>query len=165
MRTFVSRTKCFICRRGTSGAARPLVPRSPGSLRAGKATLRSPALLLRLLAAGNGDLLDHDVGDRLVARAPLDAGDLGDQRERIALAEDGVPAGEVLGRPLGDEELRAVGGGTGVGHGQESRLVELEIRRELVLETVARIAGPRSQRIAALDHESRDDPVEDEAVV
>ena len=71
------------------------------------APLRSLGLLR--LAARDGDLLDDDVGVRLVARAALDAGDLGDQRQRLAQAEDRVAAGEVLGRPLGDEELRAVG--------------------------------------------------------
>src|SRR5207244_3039598 len=36
---------------------------------------------------------------------------------------------------------------------------------ELVLERVARTTGPRSGRVAALDHEVGDDPVEDDAVV
>src|SRR5579871_2879240 len=33
----------FLFDRGASGAARPWAPRAPGSLRAGEATLRSPA--------------------------------------------------------------------------------------------------------------------------
>src|SRR6187551_2539069 len=91
MRTFVSTTKCF---------------------------MRNRSLRLLGFAARDRHLLHDDVGLRFVARAALHAGDLGDQRSRIAQAEDGVATGQVLGRPLGDEELRAVGGGSGVGHRQ-----------------------------------------------
>src|SRR5581483_4069155 len=45
-------------------------------------------------------------------------------------------------RHLGDEELRSIGVGTAVGHGQAARLVEGEIGGELVLEAVAGIAAP-----------------------
>ena len=46
-------------------------------------------------------------------------------------------------RADGDEELRAVGARTGVGHGQQVRLVEDQIGMELVAELVARAAGAR----------------------
>ena len=69
------------------------------------------------------------------------------------------------GRALGDEELRAVGVRARVGHRQQARLVELEVRPELVLEAVAGIARAGAQRIAALDHELRDDAVELDPVV
>ena len=53
----------------------------------------------------------------------------GDERQRVALAEDGVAAVEVGRRPLGDEELRAVRPRPGVGHRQERGLVEGQVGR------------------------------------
>lgn len=55
---------------------------------------------------------------------------------RTDLTEDDVLAVEPRGNDSGDEELRAVGVGTGVGHGEEERSVvtELEV---LVGELVA----------------------------
>ena len=104
----------------------------------------------RSMRAGRGG------GDRV---DDLAAGAVGD------LAEDRVLAVEVRRRADGDEELRAVGAGAGVGHRQQVRLVELQLGVELVGELVARAAGAGAQRVAALDHEAADDPVEDRAVV
>ena len=81
------------------------------------------------------------------------------------LAEDGVLAVEVRGRPDGDEELRAVGVRAGVRHREQVRPVEGQLRVELVGELVARPAVTLAQRVAALDHESGDDAVEHRAVV
>src|SRR5262245_47456600 len=94
-RTLVSRTKCFI---------------------------RARLLRLLDLAVRDRHLLHDDVGLGLVARTALHAGDLGDQRERIAQAEDGVPPRQVLRRPFGDEELRPVRSGPLVRHRQQRRL-------------------------------------------
>src|SRR3546814_7405890 len=58
-----------------------------------------------------------------------------------------------------------LGARAGVGHRQQVGLVELELRVELVLEVVARSADALTKRAAALDHETGDDPVEDQAVV
>src|SRR5205807_2744286 len=68
-------------------------------------------------------------------------------------------------RRFGDEKLRAVGVGTGVGHRETSGAIEEEVGVQFIFEMVAGPAGSRSQRIAALDHESRNDPVKDDAVV
>src|SRR5204862_7586565 len=62
-----------------------------------------------------------------------------------------------------DEELRTVGVWTGVGH-REGAAYHL-VLVELVLERVARAAGPGPLRTPALDHEIWDYPVEDQAVV
>ena len=59
------------------------------------------------------------------------------------LAEDRVPPVEVRGGADRDEELRAVGARAGVGHRQQVRPVELQLRVELVGEAVARAAGAR----------------------
>ena len=66
---------------------------------------------------------------------------------------------------FGDEELRAVGAGTGVGHGEAAGLVEGEGGVDLVLEEVAGIAASVAELIATLDHEAGDDAVEGGAVV
>src|SRR4051812_37575771 len=141
-RTFVSKTKCFM-------------------------RARSLGRLFGLLgfAARDRHLLDDDVALRFVARTTLDAGHLGDQRGGLAQAEDGVAARQVLGRPLGDEELRTIRPRSGVRHREQARLVELQLGRELVLEAITGVAGADAQGIAALDHESGDHAVEDQTIV
>ena len=81
------------------------------------------------------------------------------------LAEDGVLAGEVRCRGDGDEELAAVGPGARVGHGQQTWLGEGDGRDDFVLEPVARAPGSSAGGVAALDHETVYDAVEDNAVV
>src|SRR6266568_5510412 len=113
----------------------------------------------RLRAAGDGDLLELRLG------VPA-AGDLRDELvARHHLAEDGVTAVEVRDRGLGDEELRAVRVRAGVRHGEQPGAVELVVGADLVREAEARPAVAGAERIAALDHEVRDDPVEDRPVV
>src|SRR4029077_2401963 len=68
-------------------------------------------------------------------------------------------------RSDGNEELAAIGSRTGVGHGEFARLIEAYRRNNFILELIPGAAGARAQRIAALNHEIRDHPVEDEAVV
>src|SRR5919204_2394871 len=68
------------------------------------------------------------------------------------LAEDGVLAVQPGRRHLGDEELRAVGVGPGVGHRQVAGPVEAARPADLVLEGVAGTAAAGAERVAALDH-------------
>ena len=67
--------------------------------------------------------------------------------------------------PDRDEELRAVGARARIRHRQQVRLVELQFGVELVGELVARTTATGARRVAALDHEAVDDPVEDRAIV
>src|SRR6476619_2388365 len=85
------------------------------------------------------------------------------------LTEDRVLALEPRGGRGRDEELRAVGALAhalaGVGHGEDVGLGEVLVGADLVVERVARSAEALTDRAAALDHEVRDDAVEDQAVV
>src|SRR5215203_5867331 len=81
------------------------------------------------------------------------------------LAEDGVLHVEVWRRTDRNEELRAVRARPGVGHGKHVRLRELQLGVELVLELVAGSAHSAALGVTALDHESRDHPVKDQAIV
>src|SRR5579863_6804681 len=54
----------------------------------------------------------------------------------VALAEERVIPVQVRSGDLGDEELRAVGVGAGIGVGESARFVEQEVGRDLVLELV-----------------------------
>src|SRR5712671_3472271 len=81
------------------------------------------------------------------------------------LAEDRVVVVEVRRRHEGQEELRAVGAGAGVGHRQQARLVVPGLGIELAVVVVARTAGAAAERAAASRHEALDHAVELEAVV
>lgn len=79
--------------------------------------------------------------------------------------EDRVAAVQVRGWAEGDEELRAVSARASVRHGQQVRLVELQLWVKLVFELVSRAADADAERVAALDHEAADNAVEDHIVV
>ena len=81
------------------------------------------------------------------------------------LAKDGVLVIEPGRRRDGNEKLAAVCAGSGIGHGKFSRLVMLQGRMKFVAKAIAGIAGPRSERASALNHELRDHAMENEAVV
>ena len=84
------------------------------------------------------------------------------------LAKHSVLAVEVRSRAESDEELASVGARTGVGHAERTLAVVLEGRHELVLELGAvdgRATGTSSSGVTALDHEARNDAVEDDVVV
>jgi hypothetical protein len=118
------------------------------------------------------DLVDDDRLERPVAGRGVGGGDRVDDLLRLVvgdLTEDRVLAVQVRGRHDGHEELRAVGAvavlDAGVGHREQVRTVELELRVDLVVELVPGRAGAGAERAAALDHEPVDHPVEAEAVV
>ena len=81
------------------------------------------------------------------------------------LTKDGVVVVEVRGGGDSDEELGAVRVPASVGHRQQERAVEGELRVELVLELVAGATHAGAGGIATLDHESSDDAVEDDTVI
>src|ERR1700757_562476 len=114
---------------------------------------------------------DLDVGDlrrivwAIVARVAGHPGNLLDYVDVLALPENRVMIVEPRRGDIGDEELRAIRTGAAVRHRQPARLVEGEVGAELVLELVAGIAGAGAQRVAGLNHEVRDDAMEDDAVV
>src|ERR1017187_4039292 len=82
------------------------------------------------------------------------------------LAENRVLAGEPSRRRQRDEELRAVGVGPGIGHGEFARLVEF-VRRALglVFKLISRSARARALRIAALNHEVGNHTVKNGSVI
>src|SRR5450759_1409816 len=82
------------------------------------------------------------------------------------LAEDCILAGEPVSVADGDEKLRSVGVGAGVGHRQLSSLVEAVWRTfGFVFELVAGAAETGAQRVAALNHEVGDYAMENGAMV
>ena len=95
----------------------------------------------------------------------------------IYFSKAGMLSVEMLGivSAVADEELRPVralgptGDGvaaqSGVGHREFVGSREGQLPVDLVVEVVAGAAGALTERVAALDHEAGDDPVEDEAVV
>ena len=88
------------------------------------------------------------------------------------LAEDGVDPVEVRLGCVADEELAAAGVLPGVRHRERPGHVLVGVEVGLALDLVAgaagadaRVVGVLRERIAALDHEVGDDPVEPGAVV
>src|SRR6267378_3585597 len=83
----------------------------------------------------------------------------------IALAEDGIAAVQAGVGNFGDEELRAVSIGSGIGVGETPGAIEGERGRSLILEFVARIARAVAFRISTLNHETGDHAVKDGAII
>ena len=83
----------------------------------------------------------------------------------ITLAEDGVFAIEAVVGNFSDEELRAVGVGSGIGVGETPGAIEGDSGRSLILEFVAGIARAIAFGISALNHETGDHAVKDGAII
>jgi len=80
------------------------------------------------------------------------------------LTEDDVLRVQPGSHDGGDEELRSIGIGTGVGHGKKKRFAVLEVK-VLICELLA-VNGSSTRsvstgEIASLEHELRDHTVED----
>src|SRR5258705_12594116 len=113
-------------------------------------------------ASFDSDLLNDDVFHRAIAIARLDAANPAHDIHPVHhFPEDGVAAVEGGRRRQRDEELAAIGVRTAVGHREDARLVLAQIRMKLVRKGIAGSANPLAERIAALDHESVDDAMED----
>src|SRR5215469_12153466 len=123
--TYVSRPGCLKQVGGTGvSAGPPSVPAGPGP-----GVLMSLSSLVRRLCDLDR-LQDHVVDGTVVPAGPHPADRIDHVGALDHLTEDGVPAVEVRGGNGGDEELRAVRARPGVGHGQQVRPVEGEIRVE-----------------------------------
>src|SRR5579871_2108113 len=88
----------------------------------------------------------------------------------IALAKDRMLSVELWHRVFRDEELRSIRtaarwAGTGIGHSQTAWYIECERWVDLVLEKVAGIAGSVANSITALNHKTRNNPMERSSVV
>ena len=123
----------------------------------------------KLLGSSDSHALHDDVRERLVGTIDLHGGDGVDNIETgNDFAEYGVAMWQwrVF---LHDEELAAIGIGTGIGHGHSAfditGLVGNRVRIQFIGEFVAGTAHTGTSRIAALDHEARDDTMEDEVIV
>ena len=118
------------------------------------------------LAFGYGDGFDGVAGLGVCAwvahtqgEHDVEAGLIGD------FAEDGVFVVEVRCWAMGDEELGAVGAGSGVCHREDAGRVVPEVGVKFVVEAVAGAARARASGVAALGHEVGDDAVEGGVVV
>src|SRR5271167_3554922 len=96
-----------------------------------------------LLRAADRDVINLYWLVGTIVRVAAHPRDLLQQRHAgvIALAEDGVSAVQARIGNLGDEELRAVGVGTGIGIGQTPWTIELQVGRSFILEGIAGIAS------------------------
>lgn len=83
--------------------------------------------------------------------------------------KDSVLSIKVRGLVKGDEELAAVGVGALVGHAQNTTLVVLELRLDLILEGLPIDTGTvlcrSGRRRAGLDHERRNETVEGRVII
>lgn len=112
---------------------------------------------------------DLDLIQRAIVTVCLDQTQSLNQLEaRFDAAEDGMFAVQPGSRGQSDEELAAVGVLAAVGHAEDSGARVFQRRVDLVFKLVpvdACPSAPRPRRVARLDHEVRDDSVEDDAVV
>ena len=111
--------------------------------------------------ADDGYFLEVHGRQGLVVRVARDAGDgLNNQNAGVvALAEECVVLVERVIGLLGNEELAAVGVGSGVGHGKAAGPVEIQVGIDLVVKSESRIAGASAGGVAALNHELGNDAV------
>ena len=117
-------------------------------------------------------LLDFDRGalDRERLCCPAAAGSAGFELLDVVhslddFAEDGVSSVEVRCGHKGDEELAAIGAGSGVGHAEDPRLIVARASAELPIILIARTAGATTEGVSALGHEAVDDSMEGDIII
>lgn len=121
----------------------------------------------RLSIADDGDVGECDRRERLVVPVAFDPCDRSRYKDgvSVALTEDGVFSIEIGLCDFGDEELRSVGVGPCVRHGEASRNVEDQARSVFIVKEVSRVSCSIPSMISPLDHEAWNDAVEGGAIV
>ena len=104
--------------------------------------------------------MDGDVLDGIVLTNAID-----DILSLGCLAVDSVHTIKVRSWAMSDEELGAVGIGSGISHGENTRLVVATVRLAFAFELVTRAAGASSSWATTLDHEVRNDAMKGQAVI
>jgi len=78
--------------------------------------------------------------------------------------KDGVVSLQPRSGCGGDEKLRPIGAlaaaFASIGHGEEERFVEAQLRMNFIVKLVTRTTGSRAKRVSTLNHEPRNDAVE-----
>src|SRR5712671_3801884 len=83
----------------------------------------------------------------------------------VALPEQSVLSVQMRRGNFCNEKLRAIRIRAGIRIGETTRPVEWQIRRNLILELISRIARPVSLRVAALNHEAGNHTMENGSIV
>src|SRR5262249_47938123 len=83
----------------------------------------------------------------------------------VALTKDGMAAIQMWRRNLGNEELRTISIRARVCHREASGTIKCQCRHDLIFELISGIAAAVAGWIAALNHELRNDPVKNGAVI
>src|SRR6185503_11226216 len=119
-----------------------------------------------IAAARYHDFFQDHILDRPVTSIARDRGNRYDHFLALdQFAEDAMAVVEMQRRPEGDEKLAAVGVRSRVGHGEYAALGVAQVGMKFIVEPIARTAGAVAERVAALNHEARNDPVKNRAVV
>ena len=115
---------------------------------------RLPAVLNRLL------LLDRDFFHHVALLNGVN-----DVLTADDLSENGMLVVQMGLRSVRDKELRPIGVGPGVRHGENASAVMPELGMKFIIELVAGISGPGAVRAAGLDHEVADNPMELQSII
>src|ERR1700688_1650718 len=111
----------------------------------------------------------HRTKRPIIPRISRHTGNLLHQRYRriVALPKDGIAAAQMLAvrHVLGNKKLRSVRIRPSIRIRQPPWPVEQQIRRNLILEFISRIARPIALRVAPLNHEPRNHPMKNGPIV
>lgn len=81
------------------------------------------------------------------------------------IAKNAMLAIQMRCRSMSDEELAAIGAWSCIGHGKRASLIMLQTGMELILEFITGSPSAIAFRIAALNHEIGDDPMEFKSII
>lgn len=113
-----------------------------------------------------GNFIPHSIVFATLLASVVFAGNIIHHIEwRSHFTEDRMAVVEERGRRGGDEELRAIGAGTGIGHRENPWLVVAQFGMEFIGELVAWTTASGFGRIATLEHKTIDHAVKRDVVV